>query len=70
MYRAQQPREGERRRGRRRRGAVSAEGRRKKKRTRFLPALRDPSCDPSPSGDFLSPQGEKKRLPTWGERTR
>ncbi|RRT37885.1 hypothetical protein B296_00046484, partial [Ensete ventricosum] len=64
MYRAQQPREGERRRG-----AVSAEGRRKKKRTRFLPALRDPSCDLSPLGDFLSPQGEKKRLPAWGERT-
>ncbi|RWW38240.1 hypothetical protein BHE74_00056540, partial [Ensete ventricosum] len=32
----------------------------------FLPALRDPS----PVGDFFSPWGEKKRLPTWGERMR
>ncbi|RWV93039.1 hypothetical protein GW17_00044533, partial [Ensete ventricosum] len=49
-----QPREGERRRERRR-GEPG-----------FLPA----SCDPSPVGDFFSPWGEKKRLPTWGERMR
>ncbi|RRT55264.1 hypothetical protein B296_00007126 [Ensete ventricosum] len=49
--------------------AVSAEGGRKKKREKknleLDTALR--LRDPLPAGDFFSPRGEKKRLPTWGE---
>ncbi|RZR77204.1 hypothetical protein BHM03_00002215 [Ensete ventricosum] len=54
-----------------------AEGGRKKKRRTWISSrvarsvARSPtSHDPSPTGDFFSPRKEKKRLPSWGGRTR